>query len=745
MRRFVLVAAAVAGFVVGYSAIARAFPGGGVLGRGEFHGYFTNAYDTSGTFVFQNIYNGEAFPSSINNTGAFTGFIKGKLATSNQQNITGASFIIDTMLGKGAPGPRKPSAADIAAWEALVNAYGAAGRITWRQNISYNINSYYQGASGGGSPNDDAFYDNSNTQPAIVFHNPDGSFYAIKWECANPVGNNNLHPLQTLSTNFNMSGRVTVFSNPAPHPGETVGFQYFLKDNGPQSTGATHIWAIKVDGNTGAAINGSIDDGTFNAGQEKTAFLEYYVVPPGTPAGTQICRQLGYDPTNGSGGRNGKSAKTCVTVQADYNLAPSITITEGGAPLPSGSFIEPGDTVTFTYSVNNNTAGDASGIACNMYVKNHPGYFAIPTPAESGGSAPVGPTCQSTFPHNTTTNLGSETVASVPADTSLCRSLYVNPADPGGGPVGVEACAYVASKPYMRVYGGDVSAGNPACGTITPTDAAIVGWNKEGAGAFAGAGARYAAMAVNDIYDFSSALGNTGGAATPDGLAFANTAAVTGGLFGGSFGSPSCIYDYYDNMPGTTTALSSGNLSSLGTGTYTATGPITLGGNINPNQRTAIYVDGDVLITGNITFTGSWNTNSLPFFELIARGNIYISSSVTQIDGLYVAQSNGGSGGVIATCADTTLPAVSYVNRLSGGVFNTPCNNQLTVNGAFVAEQVQLLRTHGTLRNSSAGEASTSGNQAEVFNYSPALWMAMPPSQSTDDTYESITSLPPIL
>ncbi|HLZ14529.1 MAG TPA: hypothetical protein VKQ34_00900 [Candidatus Saccharimonadales bacterium] len=424
-----------------------------------------------------------------------------------------------------------------------------------------------------------------------------------------------------------------------------------------------------------------------------------------------------------------------------YNLTSNISITQGGTPLPNGSYVEAGLPIQFAYSVNNSMAGTAAGISCTAKSSNFVGY----NNSNAAGGTPPGVSCTSTFgPGNT--SLGTENIASAPANTSLCRSLTISPSTPSGGTSFVNDCVFVVSKPYMRTYGGDVSAGNPPCSAPgSVVNAAIVTWNKEGAGAFAGAGAQYAALAVDRIYDFSTALGNAGGAAKPDGLAFANTAAVSGGVFGGNAGTPSCIPDYYSRMPATTSALSSSNVSLLGTGTFTATGPITLSGNINPGQRTAIYVNGDVLITGNITFPGIWDVAHLPFFEIIAKGNIYVSSSVTQIDGLYVAQPNGAAGGVISTCAQPGLPATSYIGQLTNGVFNTPCNNQLTVNGAFVATQVQLLRTHGTLNNSVAGELNTSGNQAEVFNYSPALWMAMPPNQGTSDTYDSITSLPPIL
>ncbi|MET0779608.1 MAG: hypothetical protein ABWY71_02115, partial [Candidatus Saccharimonadales bacterium] len=82
----------------------------------------------------------------------------------------------------------------------------------------------------------------------------------------------------------------------------------------------------------------------------------------------------------------------------------------------------------------------------------------------------------------------------------------------------------------------------------------------------------------------------------------------------------------------------------------------------------------------------------------------------------------------------------------TGGTLFTDCKNQLIVNGSFVARQVQFLRVNGTLRQSSAGEkGDATSHAAEVFNYSPAVWMAMPPGSTIMNDYDSITSLPPIL
>jgi hypothetical protein len=471
-----------------------------------------------------------------------------------------------------------------------------------------------------------------------------------------------------------------------------------------------------------------------------------------TPSDTPECNKSGIRFNhivfyNSSGGAIWRIRRLCMNplgslqplqpAPPPYNLTASITATSGGSPLSSGSYVQAGDPVTFTFNVNNSKAGTATGVSCQAHANNTTGWRAIPAP-ETTGPNPPGVACTSTYgPGNT--GLGSETIASAPNDTSLCRSLIVSPSTPTGGQSAVEVCVYVSSRPYLRVYGGDVSAGNPqsnACGVTT--HAGIVGWSKDLTG-YAGAATQYAALAIDNIYDFSTSLGNAAGAApAPSGLAFANTTA-SGDDFGGNFVSLPCITDYYAAKSGS--VFAGGSITPLTTGAYTATGPINISGNVNPNNRIILYVNGNVTINGNITYTGSWNTSSLPLFEVIASGSIFIDHAVTNLDGIYIAQANAtAGGGTIYTC---TNGATQYTVNTAGS-FNTACGGKLTINGAFIAKQVQFLRTAGTVKQAAPGEASGT-NQAEVFNFSPALWMAQPPNAPTQGKYDSITSLPPIL
>jgi hypothetical protein len=753
MKKLLLLIGICCSFAAGYSAMTEAFPAGGMYGRAEHHGYFTNAFSTEGTFLLPKVYDGDtnAIPASLNNATELINFMKGSSGLGGDaQRRTGASFIMQTMIGTARNRP--PTAAQIAEWEGRVRAAERQGRIDWYVSYSFCINSHYLGPGG---INDDAWMDDCQTNTAIVFRDSSGRIvYVIKRACGNPVGN--ISPIPD-DIDFTITGRSTV-NNASPEPGDTIQFRHFLRNAGPSNTGSTAIWWAASDTRSGALTGGPASSGTYNAGQEKNVANEDYTVPAGTPAGTSICRRIGWDPVNESGTHDGRGAPVCAVVRLDFGLTPAINVEINDAVVgATGSVAEVGDKIEFIYSVNNTGTTQSSSTNCTIYGLSRPGYYAVPgTPDSSSDAGYVQPGhgCPRTFPASTNTVLVTEPVDPVPASSqnrTICRSLFITPATVAGGTRSTEVCVAIASKPYLRVYGGDVSAGNgqstPA-GTCTSNNAAaVVSWNKESSGAFAGAGAQFAVMALNQIFDYASALGNSGGAPAGSGLAFANTT-VSGGRFGGGFGSLPCISDYFAGKPATTTPFTSGtNLSSLSTGYYATTGagPFRISGNINPNQRTVLYVTGDVLIDNNITYTGSWNSANVPLFQLVVSGNIYISRTVTQLDGVYIAQRNGSSGGTMYTCANTTFPAVSAIEPSSGSVYAN-CSTRLTINGAFVANQVRFLRSAGTLRQSNAGEAKTSTNIAEIFNYNPALWMAQPPAlPGGSNEYDAITSLPPIL
>jgi hypothetical protein len=755
-------------------------------GQSPGYGYFAPAgYDLSGWEVMNvscsasgeygpyNYNNGNtwcnAIPRDLNSAGELIAFVEGRLANGvpngsygfgsgtygDTRARTGAAALVHTMIGTPTGSrSRPPTATQMNDWRNLVNQYSAAGRINWStQAYSFGVNSLFQGTDNAPSPNDVTFYSEYNDGAAIVFTAPNGTVYAIRRECGNPVGGTSLPDLQ----DFDMSGTSSVNDNTV-FVGQSITFSHSLTNGGPTGTSPTSIAWTTQSASLPAGPWGNVSSGnagTFNV-ETKPNIGNETITVPSVPPDTQICRRIHWTPDTETGG-SGDSAPACATVQYDYNLNPVINavVTSGGSPI-TGNIAEQGDSVTFTYQVNNGGTTISRSTSCTIYGLTRTGYYPVPSPNDSSSDAGyVQPAhgCPRVFPANSSTTLVSETVPASTTNRSICRVLNITPATVAGAPRSTEVCVYVASKPYVRVWGGDLSAGNglaDASGACTAnTEGAVVGWNRRSAGSWSGAGTQYAIYAMDVITDFADALYDPGGAPAPNGLSFANTNSDTNnGDFGGEFGDASCIADHYSSMPAGTPVLTSPiNLSSLTSGNYQASGNVTIsnGTIVNPNNRITLYVNGNVYINSGaagIQYSGSWSVANMPLFRLIVRGNIYIDNDVSRLDGVYIAQRNGANTGEIHTCmfgGGFTPPAIT-------GTFFSECDNKLTVNGAFIAHQIRLLRTLGTLSQSNTSEASTVPYITEVFNYSPALWINQPTTSSTPTSdYDAIISLPPVL
>lgn len=437
-------------------------------------------------------------------------------------------------------------------------------------------------------------------------------------------------------------------------------------------------------------------------------------------------------------------------VPPDYKLTPTVTSMVNGDAADTA---EPGDTINFTYTVKNAGAvASPSNTSCTIWANVKSGYYASGTPMASGSNPGVATGCPKSFAGKTTVTVGSETINAGSGNQTICRSFQVAPSSASVASAIDEACVVVATKPYVRSYGGDVSVGgglanaDGSC-TATPSNSSVISWNREAGGAWGGAGTQYAVFAMGEIQDFASGLGNSGSATAqpPADLSFANTSVDTAnGDFGGDWGDAQCIPDYYSTMPASAAGnpLPGGNVSAWGDGAYSASGQVTVsGGNVNPNQRTQVFIDGDLYITGNVTYAGSWASAKIPLMEFVVKGNIFIDADVSQLDGVYIAQDDGSNTkGIIYTCADSFTP-ISVDANMYGKCDNT----KLTVNGSFVANSIRLMRTKGSVKQGQAGDNPSASTAGEVFNYNPALWIAQPSTGSNVGKYDSVTSLPPIL
>lgn len=337
-------------------------------------------------------------------------------------------------------------------------------------------------------------------------------------------------------------------------------------------------------------------------------------------------------------------------------------------------------------------------------------------------------------------------------------------------------CLTVVNQPYVNFSGGDVSAGGGFEGTGTcDNKGGILTYYKAAGANSSGSGVQIGALSIGPINGFTSAHARTTAPTPATGLSFSNTdnigsASSSSAGTGGNMGGTHCVPNYFSAMkPETKSAVNnSTSIPSVSGGTSAyyvpAGGKLTLptsNGTVPLGKRTVIFVDGDVEITRNITYANTDNYGSIdqiPFFMLVVRGGkITINNSVTQLDGLYVSQpDSSGKGGTIDTCENDNANAAL-----------TACNNQLVVNGSFVARRVNFLRGIGSLRDSQFGEGygATGPTQcsidagkkatalktcaAEIIRFNPEVYLAQPDlvprSGPTTGTYDYITSLPPVL
>lgn len=310
------------------------------------------------------------------------------------------------------------------------------------------------------------------------------------------------------------------------------------------------------------------------------------------------------------------------------------------------------------------------------------------------------------------------------AGDQLCASITISVDDGWIGPsddvvdrdgqarTSPEQCERVVDRPFVRMYGSDVFAGGkfgePGAGTNGDIKTYIKRATNvpESSSWGAGSGVEFAAFALGVIEKtgdqskgFTSASLRSSAPNAPSGLSFASP----GSGFGGNFASTRMATDYFNATKRPETKLPTGtsqNVNDLVDRQQSGFTPpdgvkFRLNGGTDYSRHHSLYVDGDVFISGDITYanSGNWTTlGAIPSFGLYVKGNIYISASVTRLDGLYVAQPNDGTGGKIYTCSTPSDGSLYGESQ----IYNA-CRSQLKVNGAFIAQETKLLRTAYTL------------------------------------------------
>lgn len=363
-----------------------------------------------------------------------------------------------------------------------------------------------------------------------------------------------------------------------------------------------------------------------------------------------------------------------------------------------GTNLTIGPCVTPTCTATTDPAPPEPGVPFNIilsYIYN-PGAQGRPLAPTGSVSFNGGPTSTYVFPSARAG--GSRTFTGY---TSVSNGTFTITASVTQAGVFTSNCnntgVHVANRPYVKVYGNDVSVGGKFADAATPNscsanasiaDASIWAFDKKvSVGSedyYGGASSQFGASALGKIENFFSA-GSRNGVGEPKpavGLSFGNmlnNAKVTN--YGGDSGLQRCIPNYYSasTQPG----------AEIRPGGST----ISLPDITSPNQHRAIFVNGDAYISGSMNFpSNSWaNIDQIPSFYLIVKGNIYIDNDVSNLDGVYIAQpDDSGNRGTIYTCTNgSSLYAASQLHD--------NCQTKLTITGSFIANQVKYLRTKGTV------------------------------------------------
>jgi hypothetical protein len=315
-----------------------------------------------------------------------------------------------------------------------------------------------------------------------------------------------------------------------------------------------------------------------------------------------------------------------------------------------------------------------------------------------------------------------------------------------------ESHAYIYDRPYVHAYGSDViSDSNFKDGDTCNGVASPQGISAFRSTAKEGSGAQFAAMALSQISGFGSSSIRSG---WPHRLSISNTTGTSGSLGtsqpkdGGFYtGQAVCAPDFYSTLKSNPTTVSSSfiGINSLADGKQNyRNGNLTISGGTFDKQAT-LFVNGNVYIRGSdITYPAG------KYLAIFAKGDIYIDKNIQNLNGVYVAQPNGGSGGTIYTCSQV---GINSATLYGADDLYDQCRKQLVVTGAFVAKKVDFKRVIHSLRDSCRNEYVSAlggcgaSNAAEVFNLTPDFYLYTPvyDDVTTGQPYQYITTLPPVL
>lgn len=531
---------------------------------------------------------------------------------------------------------------------------------------------------------------------------------------------------QVVLPPYNLNPSVTVSSTTAQE-GDVVQFRYDVHNNSPTPSNNTTCTAR--DGGGVVVADAGLNCGVFAPSASPVQVgIENVTISGSTAPGTSVCRTLTVAPASPTVGSR-TSTPTCVVigkrplvrfrgsdvwagggfpaVTPACNIGAKITTFGRNLSMPTAPY-------TAQFFSNNMTASGTPTVTRTDSVINYNWGLAGPAPGVSVNNFSARWTSTQNFPRT-----GSYTFTAG-ADDGL--RVYVD-----GNPI-IDRWADQSYTTYtvsvnltagnhtveMRYYenGVDAAAYLNIVPAVTDT---------------AGSAVEYNAFALNAITSFGSAgraLVGTGAVGdTPRSMTFGNNESNATLL--GYYGAASHCMEDYSSLYGTLPVGGALPITSTTSGAWHSASFPSLSGVAPAGVTKVYYSDGDVTITGNIQYPDTYNNiGDIPSILIIARGNIYVNAGVTRMDGIYVTR------GTFFTCYPKVEP---------GSV--SACNNTLTINGAVLANRLDLFRNAGADGSTVVQRQSA----AENFNFSPEMYLRNVLTGTDTDRIETtnMIELPP--
>lgn len=573
---------------------------------------------------------------------------------------------------------------------------------------------------------------------------------------------------------WSLSGSSTVrkgtgasSANITATPGDRLTWTHQLRNNGPNATN-TNVWSnLGMSGFTNGWSSGLsqvVMGPGAGVGVIRSSFSNNVYDVTQNDVGRTLCQWVQFDPTNTSGGRNGRGSQACAAIPYNYTLTPTVALNRtevevGGQVGVTGTVNNSGPTKSqnttwqFSYitiapgSTNVPTAGVTTAAPCTFYAGAGRTCQTVPALSFASGGAANG---AQVFNPGSVAFSRVANVGDLPVGTQVCYALSVRAASSSATTSwshSAARCAYVAKRPLAQVIGGDLIVGRGgATSSIVSTNTKLASGQKFGAWS------EYGIASSGLINGMASASGYAGGTTVT------NLCGVSFLSFSNKVGTAACadnrIGQYVfraaastiaGRFPVTSAETISGSrgVDGLTSGrTYTGSGTITLTAPANYRVEPGKWVvinapNATVNINNNIRYTDGALTSisQIPQVIIIAQ-NIVIADTVTQVDAWLVATGTGANGRV-NTCRVTNPNSAEVIGFTD--LTSDRCREKLQVNGPVIANHLFLRRTAG------AGTGEASGDPAEVFNLRPDAYLWASNLQTGTAKAQTVltTELPP--